>query len=123
MIGQTGRSRIAESATWILNGAELCLFANDAKMADDPFGYEEAKGYVPRQFSQVGWRWNTDTDPMVGVYEPVSLRVMQDQTIYGYFIRGMDGSVVNAEKLAKPFEARAGDSVLIYPRISIKVKK
>ncbi len=118
---KAGRARIANAANWILEGAELCLFVNDSDMSDNPFSYEEAKGYVTKRFSNVGWRWNEDTNPMIGEYEPQHTKVGQTQDVYGYFIRGADGSILHAEKFAQVFEAMAGDSVMIHPRMSIKV--
>lgn len=118
---KAGRARIANASRWILEAAELCLFVNDSNMSDDPFAYEEAKGYVPVRFSNVGWRWDEDSNPMIGAYEPIHMRIGAAQDVYGYFIRGADGSVIHAEKFAKKFEALPGDSVMIHPRLIIKV--
>lgn len=117
------RQRIAASANWILEGAELCLFVNDARIDDNPHGYEEAKGYAPKRFSNIGWLWNFTQNPVIGIYEPQHIKLGADQTIHGYFIRGVDGGIIHAEKFATPFEGLAGDSVTISPRILIKVKE
>ncbi len=120
---KAGRSRICNAANWILEGAELCLFVNDSDMSDNPYAYEEAKGYSTKRFSNIGWRWDESTNPMIGVYEPQYIKVGQSQDVYGYFIRGADGAVIHAEKFSKPFEALAGDSVMINPQIKIKLKE
>ena len=120
---KAGRARIANASNWILEGVELCLFANNSRMGDDPYAYEDAKGYQPIRFSNVGWRWNEDTNPMIGAYEPVKFRIGTPQTVYGYFMRSADGAIIHAEKFAEPFIANQGDSLTIYPRIAISIKE
>lgn len=124
MIYERGYGRIKENAAFILAGSELCLYANDAKLnGASSFDFEEAKGYKPRLMTDVGWRFNDPEDgEMSGFYEPIEFKIGENQTIYGYFFRGADGSVIVAESLDEPFEANAGDWLTVFPQIVIQVR-
>lgn len=124
MIYERGYGRIKENAAFILAGSELCLYANKAKInGASAFDFEEAKGYKPRRITDVGWMFNEpENGEMTGFYDPIEFKLGVNQTIYGYFLRGADGSVIIANEMENPFEANAGDWITIFPQIVIKVR-
>ena len=105
-------------ARFFLEGAEVCLFVNDADVTKPQF--EEATGYKPVRISHATWRFERIDGKLYGAAEPVKIRIEEDQMIHGHFIRAATGSILNAEKM-EPFDARIGDFITVLPRMLIEV--
>ena len=114
MIYPRARERMAEAVGISMAGVQVCLFANDVtpNRSTNAMTLHEATGYRPHVLTAGAWIQDAE-----GVaYPPVVLTVAEAQTIYGPFLRAIDGGLIAAERFDEPIDANPGDEITINIR-------